>query len=285
MRTLNTFWMAVLGNMAALGLVGCSSAHKNDYRSELRSEFQSENETLKREVQDLKAKLAEVSQSFVLLNEKMDGMSTSLENYFQVKKKRTQPAIPVTHAQTGTPIEHSNRAKNDPSGNLGNELAIQLYREALIVFESGDYPAAILKFSDFIKKYPDHTLAGSAQYFVAESYFQQKESELALREFEKLLLQYDRSSHLPEALGRLVEIETQLKLPEKAEKHQQILLSVFPQSPVAQKITDTAIATKFSDSPKPRPEVAETVPTTPVPSPNDTHSESLKAEPSEHEKQ
>ncbi len=43
------------------------------------------------------------------------------------------------------------------------------YQAAYIDFSKGSYPIAITGFREFVRRYPDHPLAGSAQYWVGEA--------------------------------------------------------------------------------------------------------------------
>jgi tol-pal system protein YbgF len=106
----------------------------------------------------------------------------------------------------------------------------------MVLFSSGSYSDAILAFSKFIEVYPDHPLAGNAQYYVGESYFKQKEYRLAIEEFDRVLTSYDRSSHVASTLLRMSQAEEELKKPEDAKKHKMALVSLFPQSTEAAQI-------------------------------------------------
>lgn len=124
-------------------------------------------------------------------------------------------------------------AANDPEGGFINDEAIQTFRKAMILFDGQKYPEAILAFSDFIEKYPNHALAGSGQYYIAESYFKQKEYKLALQEYQHLFNSYDRNTHISDALKQSAIAADSINDTESAARHRQILSSVFPSSPAA----------------------------------------------------
>jgi tol-pal system protein YbgF len=122
-------------------------------------------------------------------------------------------------------------AKSDPEAGFVNDDSVQTYRKAMVYYQAKRYSDAAMVFSTFVEKYPDHPLAGSAQYFVGDSYFKQGEYKLALVEFKKVLTSYDRSAQVAQTLRQMAEAEDALKKPEEAARHRQLLMSLFPQSP------------------------------------------------------
>lgn len=68
-----------------------------------------------------------------------------------------------------------------------NRTAKEEYDEAYELFKKNELAASRDKFEAFLKKNPKSDLAGSARYWVAESYFQQARYEEAILEYEKVL--------------------------------------------------------------------------------------------------
>jgi tol-pal system protein YbgF len=62
----------------------------------------------------------------------------------------------------------------------------QEYAAALATFRAREHGQAVLDFIDFIAKYPKHSLAGNAQYWIGEAYWAQRDYRQALVEFEKV---------------------------------------------------------------------------------------------------
>ncbi len=114
-----------------------------------------------------------------------------------------------------------------------NDAPVQSYRKALIQLQAKQHPESILGFSAFLEKYPDHPLAGSAQFYLGEAYYAQREYKLALREYQRVLTSYDRSPRVADTLKQMAEIEDQIQKPREASRHRQTLTSLFPQSPAA----------------------------------------------------
>jgi TolA-binding protein len=54
-------------------------------------------------------------------------------------------------------------------GDAGGEQAA--YSRAFDALKGNDYNSAITRFKDFLRQYPQSTLAGNAQYWLGESYY------------------------------------------------------------------------------------------------------------------
>lgn len=118
-----------------------------------------------------------------------------------------------------------------------NEDAILTFRKAYALYQTSKYPEAILEWTRFQKDYPDHLLAGSAQFYLGDSYFKQGEYKLASIEFQKVLLTYDRSSHVSDTLERLAICEEKTGNAVQATKHKQMLKGLFAHSPAGLGLT------------------------------------------------
>lgn len=114
-----------------------------------------------------------------------------------------------------------------------NEDATLNFRKAYALYQSEKFPEAILEWSQFLKDYPDHVFAGSAQYYLGDSYYRQKEFKLAAAEFNKVIVSYDRSSHVSDALKKLYLCEEKTGDTKAAVKHRTLLTTLFAQSPAA----------------------------------------------------
>ena len=153
------------------------------------------------------------------------------------------PELPTDNA--GALAEEPAPIPNDPEAGFTQDAAVQNFRKALIIFQGLKYPEATLAFSDFLEKYPDHAMAGAAQFYIAEAYTKQNEPKLALQEYQKLLTTYDRSSHVADTLKQMAAAEDTLKRREEAARHRQLLTSLFPLSPAA---SELEIASKSENS-------------------------------------
>jgi len=75
-----------------------------------------------------------------------------------------------------------------------------LYKDAYETLQKGKLEGARRKFEAFLKQYPNAELSGNAQFWIGETYYQKKDFERAILEYEKAIAKYPESSKIPAAL-------------------------------------------------------------------------------------
>ena len=119
-----------------------------------------------------------------------------------------------------------------------------IYQAAYIDFSKGSYSLAIAGFREFLRRYPEHDLAGNAQYWIGEGYTAlarsyanaeqaDKEAEAlnqAVQEFKRVLANYPRAEKASTALYKEALALIDLKQPQQAAARLQYLLDNFPQA-------------------------------------------------------
>jgi len=119
-----------------------------------------------------------------------------------------------------------------------------IYQAAYLDFSKGSYALAIAGFREFLRRFPDQTLAGAAQYWIGEAHIalargyanagqapQATEAlEQAVQEFRKVLANYPRSDKAPASLYREALALLELKQTDAAQQRLQYLVETFPQS-------------------------------------------------------
>ena len=119
-----------------------------------------------------------------------------------------------------------------------------IYQAAYIDFSKGSYSLAIAGFREFLRRYPDHELAGSAQYWIGEAYMSlargfsdssqgdkaTESLEQAVQEFKKVQANYPRADKVPTALYKEALALIDLKQPTQAQARLQYLVDNFPRS-------------------------------------------------------
>jgi len=146
------------------------------------------------------------------------------------------PIPPAPSAPTSAPV---------PTRPATGALQPQdLYQSAYIDFSKGSYAIAIDGFREFLRRYPDHPQANSAQYWIGESqvalaqqYTNAGQSERAtealqraVQEFRKVVANYPRGDRTPTALYKEALTLIELKQPLVAQARLQYLVDNFPQS-------------------------------------------------------
>jgi tol-pal system protein YbgF len=155
----------------------------------------------------------------------------------------------VSPAPSGTPPQTATApvtpmAPPPPRPTTGALQPEDIYQAAYIDFSKGAYQLAITNFREFIRRFPDHKLAGNAQYWVGEAHFSlargytdgsqaeraQEELGKAIQEFRKVVANYPRGEKTPAALYKEALALIELKQPQVAQARLQYLVDNFPQA-------------------------------------------------------
>jgi tol-pal system protein YbgF len=75
-----------------------------------------------------------------------------------------------------------------------------LYKEAYETLHRGDLEGARRKFEGFLKQYPNTELSDNTQFWIGETYYQKKDFERAILEYEKAIVKYPEGDKIPAAL-------------------------------------------------------------------------------------
>jgi len=90
--------------------------------------------------------------------------------------------------------ETSSEKKTSPT------TAAILYKEAYEAYQKGDLEGSRRKFESFLGQYPNTELSDNAQFWVGEIYFQKKDYERSILEYEKVVTKYPEGDKVPAAL-------------------------------------------------------------------------------------
>ena len=166
-------------------------------------------QSLRDTVDELRARLGMISQEVA-----------ETRNVLQTVDARLAPLGLGEPAQAGaTPARPP--ASQAPSADV-------LYSSALRDFISGKYDLARQEFLDYLKHYGRTQLAGNAQFYIADTYYQQKDYRRAVTEYDKVFAQYPGSykiaaSHLKKGYALL-----ELNEREKGVEELRALVDKFP---------------------------------------------------------
>jgi len=98
------------------------------------------------------------------------------------------------------------QAQADTSGS-GDPETLKLFESALTDLRDGNYLLAESLFLSFLMQYPNHQMAGDAQFWLGEAAYGQGKYDLAISEFRKVPDRYPTSGRIPAALLRIGEIQ------------------------------------------------------------------------------
>jgi len=165
---------------------------------------------------DIHSRVSEVSRDLQMLSGRFD------ENKYSMEKALRDSASEMTTLKARiTSIENQIREIRDKLSSLEGQARPQkeslkeqgssektaeskdktvMYEAAYDAFENKRYKEAREKFETFIKEFSQDKLTDNAQFWVAETYFREKDFESAILAYEHVLKKYPDSEKIPSAL-------------------------------------------------------------------------------------
>ncbi len=162
---------------------------------------------LARDVEQLKAELRELRGQIEQLNYQLRKQQEGQQQLYSDIDRRLAnlEGRLAGGGATGTPAGGTEAAAIDgvtpTSNNADPEQAD--YLRAFEQLQQGKTSEAIASFKSFLEKYPDGNYAANAIYWLGESYFLNKNYDLALLEFRKLPQAFPDSPKMPGALLKI----------------------------------------------------------------------------------
>ena len=120
-------------------------------------------------------------------------------------------------------------------GRLDPNEPVRAYDAAMATFRAREHGQAVLDFLDFIASYPRHPLAASAQYWIGEAYYVQRDYRHALEEFRRVVEMAPSSRSAADALLRIGLAYTNLRDNSRAQMVWQRVVREYPASEAAGK--------------------------------------------------
>ena len=245
----------------ALGEAEAALAQAQRRERERDTETERRVAALAQRVEALTASLTTLSNQLDELNGKLDAASrqpragtppTSAPRTAVPAPPTATPSTSTTPSTTPAPQDSTTAPATAPpapppvaSRPTTNALQPQdIYQAAYLDFSKGSYALAIAGFREFLRRFPDQTLAGAAQYWIGEAHIalargyanagqapQATEAlEQAVQEFRKVLANYPRSDKAPASLYKEALALLELKQTDAAQQRLQYLVETFPQS-------------------------------------------------------
>jgi len=105
-----------------------------------------------------------------------------------------------------------------------------IFKSAVDDINNGNYALAESRLLMFILQFPDHDLAGNAQYWLGEAVFNQKKFDLAVSEYDKVITNYKKSPKVPAAYLKKALAQIELGQGKNAETTLKKLINSYPKS-------------------------------------------------------
>ena len=107
------------------------------------------------------------------------------------------------------------------------------YDAAFALLKQGLYEKAAKSFRSFVKRNPNHNLAGNAQYWIGEANYVMRNFKVALKEFKKVPDKYPKSSKVADAQLKIGYVYFEMEDWSKARKTLNAVIKRYPNTRVA----------------------------------------------------
>ncbi|MEK6529636.1 MAG: tol-pal system protein YbgF [candidate division NC10 bacterium] len=175
---------------------------------------------VEQQVARVEARLGETAEALHGLRTSLDGLSRELVRQATAPPPAREKRVEARPAEPDRPATPS-----DP--------ADQLYSAALANFRAHEHGQAVLEFTGFIARNPQHPLAANAQFWIAEAYYLQRDYRQAIAEYEKVAEMSGKSGKVPDALLKIGLCFRALNDPARAREAWQQLVQAYPDSEAA----------------------------------------------------
>ncbi len=174
------------------------------------------------QVQKVGSQLAAMDQRLRQLDQELDMLRRAAAD--------RQAASPAQGTQVARTPPSPTPGGARPGGSPAAQPAEALYQEGFELFKKREYAKAREKFQQFLKANPSSDFAEGAMYFVAETYFAERDYENAILRYEELLVRYPKGRRVPAALLQQGFAFKELGAPKDARVAFQKILDTFPNS-------------------------------------------------------
>jgi len=190
--------------LAALLLPSAASAQQQAYIDDKLN-------ALQQSISMLTGQIEQLQYSNQQLHQQMEKMQADYEYRLDTLEKgkgggggappRPSPT-PIPQPQLAPPSNSASAAP--PPAAAGNAAgADQMYNDAFKLLQDGDYAGAERGFKTFVQRYPQHVLAGNAEYWLGETYYARRDYQSAATTFAEGYKLYKTSPKGPDNLLKL----------------------------------------------------------------------------------
>jgi len=180
---------------------------------------------LERRVADIGAGLGDTARTVADMRRALADLHEALEQVRADLAARGPRVAPAPASEPAAAARHTPAADD-------HDAEVR-YRQALATFRAREHGQAVLQFLDFLGRYPGHRLAPSAQYWIGEAYYVQRDYRQGLAEFQRVLQMPSRSGKAADALLKIGLCHANLGEPSLAEASWRRLIVEYPQSEAA----------------------------------------------------
>lgn len=161
-------------------------------------------------------KIDELEYKIKTLNERLDVMNKDIDMRFRMYEGKPLESGGMNNADTAVKKFEAPVAKGAPASIVGGAVAKgddlapvktqsaeDIYKQGMTAINAGNNDEAAQKFTALMTKYPEHKLAGNAQYWLGEAYYAKKDYAKAAVAFGKGLEKYKDGNKGADSLLKL----------------------------------------------------------------------------------
>jgi tol-pal system protein YbgF len=199
--------------------------------------------SLSQRLDDLQSQLQQMRGEVEVLQHSEDLDKKQQRDLYQDLDKRLQKlemglgaatAVPPP-ATTPVPTAATVSAPATPAAGAAEE---GLYQKNLKLLQQARFADAIKGFKSFLKQYPNSTLAGNAQFWMGEAYYQNNDFDTALVSFKKVLKDYPASNKVADAMAKVGYCQYELQQWKSARETLNAVVQKYPGSSAAKLAAD-----------------------------------------------
>ena len=178
------------------------------------------------QLEALRADIARMRGQFeVLLNQTETGEKRQRDLYLDIDTR-------LRKLEQGR--EQAAATEKPPAGETAAAPAeTKAYEAALNQFKLGNYPLAVSAFQGFLVTYPQSPLAPSAQYWIGNAHYAQRDYKGAIAAQQKLLSAWPDNVKVPDAMLNIASSQEALGDRRGAQRTLDAIVARYPASPAA----------------------------------------------------
>jgi len=201
-------------------------------------ELEQREEKYRKEVEDVKKdsteQILQVRKDQADLKVEIDAVKQKLNQIDEVLKQLSEQMTEIQNklqAQEQALAQQAGQASAEPSSETKESGAgADLYNQALDNFNKKKYDVARAQFEAFLKANPNDSYSDNAQFWIGETYFQEKNYKYAINEYMKVQENFPKGNKVPAALYKIgLCFELMGKKPEAIAMYKQLIES-YPSS-------------------------------------------------------
>jgi len=165
---------------------------------------------LQQSITMLTGQLEQLQYSNQQLQQQMEKMQADYEYRLDTLEKgrggarpAPTPVPPQQHLTPPAPAPNTAAVAPPPAAAGNTAGADQMYNDAFKLLQDGDYAGAERGFKTFVQRYPQHVLAGNAEYWLGETYYARRDYQSAMTSFAEGYKVYKTSPKGPDNLLKL----------------------------------------------------------------------------------